>query len=323
MLSSPEFKPGRWNERRDPNFGRCGFHLNFFPAQDPEDSPLIVLKGGLGDDGSHSLGEITEAMIDIGSGEVSIATVGTVRPYDLRKAFKAAFVAEDTSYSRYLRLKAFNKGAEETERTLRPRAVLYGGQSQGGVTAIDVALDRRDKQRESRKSGLPYGVVTINAPGVYDAMDYEGIDLVSGLFRLVKHVSEGVLSLERKQLCQLVEKNLRNPLLLLEWGYMIGELRYLKSVGLAEPIQDLRRSHVPVGHIFHDQDIIEGAAKALKDSRALVLSGTHTTFMKEPEPIARALVSAAKDLVEAPKKQFEMKKYTPFAVDLGRLALAA
>jgi len=297
--------PGKSTKFQDSNWGRCGYELNLYQARHAKSNPLLVLKGGLGDAGSHSLKPVTEAILDITHGKMSIGTVGTLRPFNLYESLKILYSSTEQSRARKQRMHSMNRATEKAISITGCGFVLLGGQSQGGVTAVDTGLRLMNAETAGTKPRM--AVATIDTPGVYHNLEYAGFPL-KGLVDLGAHCIPTIAKLSNYEKFRLIRDNLKNPRLVLELPYLLGEIDYLKSIGIHEETSALRMGGVAVGHIFHNQDIIEGAVDAVQDSSAVIFPGTHTTFMIEPEPVAEVLVNMAYTLHDNPSNVINLSE---------------
>lgn len=303
--------PGKYYKTQDKDWGRCGFELNLYKAPKSKDHPLLLLKGGLGDAGSHSLRTVLDAILDITNGEMSVGTVGTVRPFNLYESLRIIFSSAEQSRARNQRMHSMRRASEKAVIQTGSRLVLLGGQSQGGVTAVDTAT--KLMEAKPKKNSPKIAVATIDTPGVYENLDYSGFPL-KGLIDLGAHCLPTIAKLSNYEKYRLIKDNFTNPRIMLELPYLLGEVDYLKGIGIHKEIEALRLGGVAVGHIFHDQDIVEGAVNALDDNNAIVFPGTHITFMIEPEPVAEALVSMAYDIFDRPSNVIQLPQRANFFV---------
>lgn len=275
---------------RDASWGVCGFELDFYLSNKYSNAPVILLKGGLGDAGSHSVKPLARAVIEESKGDVSIATVGTVRPFNLLESLKLFSVQAERNRARDQRELSMVRAGKKALELTRSKRLVFAGQSEGGVSAVDACVAWSQNPDRNKKQKL--AVLTIDTPGVYKQMEYEGFPFMD-LINLGLHCLPDLAKLSCKQKRALTLDYLKNPRLLLEGPYMLSEINYLKSVGLMTEIEFLRSNNVPVSHVFHGQDIVEGASAALLDPQAMVFDGSHTRFMTEPAPVADALIAVA------------------------------
>ena len=300
---------GNFTKIQDSEWGRCGFDLSIYTSPRSKEHPLLLLKGGLGDAGSHSLKAVTDAILDITNGEMSVGTVGTLRPFNAYESLRIILSSAEHSRARNQRMHSMRRGADKAIELTGCQFVLLGGQSQGGITAVDTATKILSKKSEEPKPRM--AVATIDTPGIYANLDYAGFPL-KGLVDLVAHCAPTVAKLSNYEKFRLFKDNLINPRILVELPYLLGEVGYLKSIGINDEIQKLRLDGVAVGHIFHGQDIIEGAVKALEDESAVVFPGTHLTFVEEPAPVAEVLVNMAYELYNRPSNVINLSQMSSF-----------
>ena len=303
--------PYIFDKTQDADWGRCGFELDIYKAPKSSKNPLITLKGGLGDAGSLSLKPLREAILDLTHGKISVATIGTLRPFNLYESVRILTSPAEESRARQQRMHSMRRGTEKAVALTGARFVLLGGQSQGAVTAIDTG--KKMLNTESHAEQPKIAVATINAPGVYESLEYEGVPL-KGLIDLGAHCLPALASLSCYEKYRLIKDYLKNPRLVLELPYLLGEIEYLKSIGLQDEIEALRLGGVAVGHIFHDQDIVEGAVDALQDPSAVVFPGIHTTFMIVPVPVAEALVNMSYELYENPSNVINLSQMSSYYI---------
>ncbi len=303
---------GQFTKIQDSDWGRCGYELNLYKAPKAKDHPLLLLKGGLGDAGSRSLKTVFETILDITNGEMSVGTVGTLRPFSLHESLRILLSSTEQSRARNQRMHSMRRASDKAIQLTGSQLVLLGGQSEGGITAVDTATKIIGKKLEEPHPKI--AVVTIDTPGVYEKLEYSGFPL-KGLIDLGVNCLPTIAKLSTYEKYRLIKDNFTNPRTMLELPYLLGEVDYLKCVGIHDEIQALRLGGVAVGHIFHSQDIVEGAVNALVDESAVVFPGTHLTFMEEPEPVAEALVNMAYELYDRPSNVINLSRmssyYTP------------
>ena len=303
---------GHFTKIQDSDWGRCGFDLRIYTSPESRNNPLLLLKGGLGDAGSHSLRPVTDAILDLTHGKMTVGTVGTLRPFSAVESLRILLSSTEHSRARNQRMHSMRRAYDKAIELTGSRFVLLGGQSEGGITAVDTGIKILSKKSQETKPNM--AVVTIDTPGVYTNLEHSGFPL-KGLVDLAAHCAPTFAKLSAYEKYRLFKDNVMNLRNLFELPYLLGEVDYLKTIGISDEIQALRLGGVAVGHIFHGQDIVEGAVSALEDESAVVFPGTHLTFMEDPEPVAEVLVNMAYELFESPSNVINLSQmssyYTP------------
>lgn len=249
---------------------------------------VITLQGGLTDNLSRSMGVsdkdisqqrgLANALIEASDGEFIVAAVATVRPGNLFKRLSGS------ARSRTHRSKANAGAAKYMADRFEADRVIMAGQSLGGISAIDGAL-HRSRQHSAGNSPVSIdGVVTIDSPGVFGPLKYDG-SLAEGLIVLAKNCysdMEYMSIYERAKFLGPHVLNLAGPL---EYAYVMNEIEFTHEADFSHEIDTLRRAYdVPVSHVFHQDDCIPGAE--VESPYSASFPGGHVRFMYEPEPVA-------------------------------------
>lgn len=275
--------------------GACGFEVTMMRRQDRlRGGAFILLKGGLGDINSVSLRPLAEAIIEASDGEVGVGTVSTIRPCNPIVALQGLKDARKQRSQSMLGAMKYVNGRHQ------PDVLITGGQSQGGIQAVDSPLHLKTKSRNpGRQTSL--GAVTIDAPGVYGPF-VTGMHVIEGLIRLAGNCLPDIMALSWHERMELVRDNLRHPHSLFEPAYIAKEIEYMsKEIDISPDIAALRRNNVYVKHAFHRGDIVPGAEIPSEHSR--VFDGAHVRIVHEPEPVAEYMVDFAGEILANSKDQ--------------------
>lgn len=286
----PETSPGITQEKYHGQFyfGGPGFDVTTLRGdRGPRGTydGVVLLKGGLGDPASNSMFGIAEHVVEMSDGDLVAAVVGTTRP---RNPFT---VARSLYEPRKHQSQSVFRASDHLNDRFHAPVLVQAGQSRGAVSVVDGGL----YQTQNPKVNIirpELGVVTIDGPGVYGPIEYEG-HITRALVELGLHCLEDLDQLSVCERAKFFGKSVLSSSVY-EPIFFTSDVMYLKDIDISDKIEVLRMLGVDVRHIFHDQDIVPGAE--VPSPFATVLSGGHLRFMVEPEPIAKVLVDFAREL---------------------------
>jgi len=311
------FSRGIVTESYSHKFREGGYRIDIARAASRNSGgTVITAQGGLTDNLSKSMGTsekdinnkrgLAYALIEASGGELIVASVATVRPGGLLEK------AVGSTRSRSHRSKANGGAARYMRDRFQPDTQLMGGQSLGGISALDGALWHADPMPHRRKPSDVRidGVVTMDSPGIFGPLEYDG-PLLEGLFMLVKNCMTDMshLSLlERAKSMGPLVLNLSSPL---EYAYVMDEVGFSNRADFSGEVAQLRKFGVAVSHIFHDDDCIPGAE--VESPHSVSFPGGHVRFMYEPEGPAEHIVGFAEELASAREAVIDSYHSSQFA----------
>ena len=250
-------------------FTEPGCRVTVFRAEENEQpTELALLRGGLGDIRSSSMGNIACEVLKASGGEVAVGIVRTSRPFLPNKVLRDAMNARETRA-----ISMENAISGSLVRYPAISSLVVAGHSQGGVTVVD-SMSRSLKNPETKDhlDGIAKGVFTMDTPGVFSQMEYEG-SIVQGLGRLILNCSEDVVTMSNKERTRIVRDMTKRGMSPFEALHIIGEIAYLRDVDISLDIEELRKQFVEVWHSFRSGDVVRGAEVPSEFSR--VYGGKH------------------------------------------------
>lgn len=277
---------------------------------------LITLQGGLTDNLSRSMGTserdiakqrgLAHALIEASGGELIVASVATMRPGNLPRRVMGSF------RPRTHRSKANAGAAKYLDGRFRPDTLIMGGQSLGGVSALDGALWHADPQPRRRQPSRTKvdGVVTIDSPGIFGPLKYDG-PIWEGLLMLGKNCWSDMGHLSIREKARFLGPHIVNMSAPLEYAFVMNEIGFSNEADFSGEVSKLRSFGVEVSHIFHTEDCIPGAET--DSPHSVAFPGGHVRFMYEPEPVAEHIVELAAGLREAQVIALDTYHSEPFA----------
>lgn len=278
---------GMVTEEHRGRFSEAGYDVRLLRAKHRKTGGAIVLlKGGLGDPHSQSVVGLAKALLEVSDGELMAATVSTTRPKKIAKALAGV------SRSRKHQSQSVYGASNYVNDKYHPNALFLAGQSRGSVSVVDGALYLVNHPKKNPASPK-LGVATIDGPGIFEDLDYEG-NVLQGLARLGMHSLEDIRKLGVIDRAKLFGR-MATKISLYEAPYFFNDISYLRRIGIYNEIEELRSSGLPVTHIFHRDDIVPGAE--VDSEHSVVLEGGHVRFLREPHPVAEVIYARAQALL--------------------------
>ncbi len=251
------------SDQYDGVFEGTGFEVVVFRHPGNKSPELLALgKGGLGDIGSSSVGDIAHNVVKISDGDMAVGLVRTKRPWLPHQALPAS------QQARSERERSMTGAIFGGVRKYRSLSTLIAfGQSEGGITAADgmsAAVDYATTADIDIGDALladfmdlRKGVVTIDSP-VHDQIESKG-QLLFELGGLAANCVPDLIKMGFKERFRMGVDFLKHGLSPFEGLFLLGEVEYLSTLDERPVVNKLRDKGVPVIHTSRTQDFVPGA----------------------------------------------------------------